>query len=170
MNINHFCLYLGLIAGIWGWSFPAEAVTVYFKDGTQIEVDSVTRIGNSVCLFVDVSMIDTARTQIKELQEAKTSPKKGLAVVNVDFSPSEDNTEIIATGNVVNHLSSPVQRIRVTVILMDKGDNELLTIHGYVRPEKMSPGQTGSYRLQVKKPHGFWKASVDVQADVLPQP
>ncbi len=64
-------------------------------------------------------------------------------------------------------MSSAVQNIRITITLQDKNDKPLLTIHGYAHPEKLEPGQTGSYRVQVRKPEGFWKASVAVKADTV---
>ena len=165
MKYRYLCLVLlGLVLG---QVSPASAVTVYFKDGTQVEVEKVTRIGNSVCLFVDISKIDTTKTLIDELPGKEMTLPKGLAVVNVEFSPSEDNAEIIATGNVVNNSEYPVQHVRVTAILMDKNDHVLLRVQSYVRPEKLLPGQTGTYRFQVKKPQGFWKASVEVQGEAV---
>lgn len=166
MKYISVCLIMiGLIVGI---ALPSPAVTVYFKDGTQLEVDRITRIGNSVCLLLDISRIDTTRTtEIEELPGTKQSPQKGLTLTNVDFSPSNDNSEIIATGNVVNNSSHTVQNVGITAILMDKDDKVLLRVQGYVRPEKLSPGQTGSYRLQVKKPEGFWKASVEVHGEAI---
>lgn len=148
----------------------AEALTVYFKDGTQLEVDQVTQIGNSVCLMVDISRIDTTRTPIEALPGTTPVQTGKLAVVNANFTPSEDNSDIIATGDVVNNTASAVQNIRITVTLQDKNDRTLLTIHGYTRPEKLESGQTGSYRIQVRKPEGFWKASVAVKAETVPQP
>ncbi|MBD3309163.1 hypothetical protein GF339_22360 [candidate division KSB3 bacterium] len=145
----------------------APAVTVYFKDGTQMVVDRITRIGHSVCLLVDISRIDTTKTPIEDLAETPQVSQEALALTNVDFAPSADSSEIIATGDVVNNSSYPVRRIQVTAILMDEDDHVLLTIQGYVKPETVLPGQTGSYRLQVKKPAGFWKARVELKADAI---
>ncbi len=165
MKYISLCLVItGFVLGI---ASSSPAVTVYFKDGTQLEVDRITRIGNSVCLFLDISRIDTTKTEIEELPGTEKISQKGLTLTNVEFSPSDDNSEIIATGNVVNNSAYTVQRVRVTTILMDKDDNVLLTIQGYVRPEKLLPGQTGSYRLRVKKPKGFWKANIDVHGDAI---
>ncbi|GAK54793.1 hypothetical protein U27_01623 [Candidatus Vecturithrix granuli] len=152
------------------WTGVAHTMTVYFKDGTQLEVDQVTRIGSSVCLMVDISRIDTTRTPIEALPGTTPTKPGTLSIVNTNFTPSEDNSEIIATGDVVNNTASAVQNIRITVTLQDKNDRTLLTIHGYTRPEKLEPGQTGTYRIQVRKPEGFWKASVAVKAETIPQP
>ena len=152
------------------WTGLAHAMTVYFKDGTQLEVDQVTRSGNFVCLMVDIARIDTTRTPIEALPGTTPAQSGKLSILNVNFLPSDDNQDIIATGDVVNNTSTTVQNIRVIVALKDKSDKVLLTIHGYTRPEKLAPGQTGSYRIQVKKPEGFWKASVDLKADTVPQP
>lgn len=149
---------------------PARALTVYFKDGTTLEVNQVTRVGNSVCLMVDLARIDTTRTPIEALPGAAPVQAGKLAIRNADFLPSEDGRDIIATGDVVNNTAATVRNIRVTVILKDKQDKDLVTIHGYARPQRLQPGQTGSYRIQVEKPKGFWKASVDLKADVVPQP
>lgn len=168
MKYTWICfLVVGLIIGI---ASPTKAVTVYLKDGTQLEVDKVTRLGDSVCLHLDISRIDTTRTEIEDLFPEEKITQRGLAVTNVDFSPSEDNTDLIATGDVVNNTQRAVQNVRVTAILMDKNDNVLLRIRGHVFPELLSPGQTGKYKFQVKKPKGFWKASVEVQADAVQQP
>ena len=153
-------------------AFPAQAVTVYFQDGTQLEVEKITRVGDAVCLFVDISQIDTTRTMIQDIQEQTipekaTVPLSGLSLENVDFSPSEDDRDIIATGEVVNHSTYPVQNVRVIVTLKDKGDRKLLTVRGYVRPGRLEAGQKGHYRLQVQKPQGFWKAGIDVQGDAV---
>jgi len=51
---------VGLVVSI----TTAEAVTVYLKDGTRLEVEKVTRLGNSVCLLVNISTIDTTKTVI----------------------------------------------------------------------------------------------------------
>lgn len=160
-------LTVGLIIG--GVS-PAKAVTVYLNDGTRLEVDKVTRIGDTVCLFLDISRIDTTRTTIEELLIEEKITQEGFVVANVDFSPSEDNTEIIATGDVMNNTQHPVQHVRVTAVLMDKNDKVLLRIRGHVFPEVLSPGQTGKYKFRVRKPKGFWKASVEVQANAVQQP
>jgi len=160
-------LIVGLIIGV---ASPTEAVTVYLKDGTRLEVDKVTRIGDSVCLFLDISRIDTTRTKIEDLSEEVKITQEGLVVTNVDFSASDDNTEIIAIGDVVNHTEYSVKNVHVTATLMDKNDNVLIRIHGHIFPEVLSPGQTGKFRFRVKKPKGFWKASVEVQADAVQQP
>lgn len=152
------------------WGSFTQAITVYFKDGTQLEVDQVTRIGNSVCLMVDLARIDTTRTPIETLAETMSAPPGKLSILNAEFLPSDDNRDIIAAGDVVNNTSATVRNIRVTVTLKDKNDNVLLTIHGYARPQKLKPGERGSYRIQVKKPDGFWKASVDLKAETVPQP
>ncbi len=165
--MKHISICLAIIGLAIVIASSSPAVTVYFKDGTQLKVERISRIGNSVCLLLDISKIDTSRTEIEELPGTTLAPQKGLTLSDVDFSPSDDNSEIIATGNVVNNSAYTVQRVRVTVILMDKDDNVLLKIQGYVRPEKLLPGQTGSYRLQVKKPKGFSKASVDVHGDAV---
>jgi hypothetical protein len=147
----------------------AEAVTVYLKDGTRLEVEKVTRLGNSVCLLVNISKIDTTKTVIEDflLEEEKKTVQEGLAITNAKFLPSDDNTEIIMTGQVENHTQNTVKNLQVTAILMDKADHVLLKVLGYVHPEQLSPGQTGTYRFQVKKPKGFWKASVDVQSEAV---
>ena len=163
--------YVLLMSVFIGMTTQAYAVTVYFKDGRQLEVESVTRVGDSVCLFVDIADIDTTRTQIEELPGTQPDVlQEGLNLTGVDFSPSEDGNEIIASGNVVNNSAYPVQQVQVTVVLKDKQDAVLLTIRGYVKPERLEAGQTGQYRLQVKKPQNFWKASVDVQAEAVQQP
>ncbi len=151
---------------------PLHAVSVYFQDGTQLEVENITRIGDAVCLFVDISKIDTRRTVIQELQGQTASenapvPLSGLSLEKIDFSPSEDDRDIIATGEVVNHSAYSVQNVRVIVTLKDKEARKLLTIQGYVRPGRLEAGQRGAYRLQVQKPKGFWKAGIDVQGEAL---
>lgn len=162
-------VYVGLVALLF-LAGSADALIVYFKDGTQLEVDQVTQMGSSVCLMVDISRIDTTRTPIETLPGTTPVQTGKLSILNANFTPSEDNSEIIATGDVVNNTASAVQNIRITVTLQDKNDRTLLTIHGYTRPEKLEPGQTGTYRIQVRKPEGFWKASVAVKADMMPQP
>ncbi len=161
---------LGALIMLLFWTNIAQAITVYFNDGTQLEVDQVSRIGSSVCLMVDISRIDTMRTPIEALPGTTPAQTGKLSVINASFTPSEDNSDIIATGDVVNNMSSAVQNIRITITLQDKNDKPLLTIHGYAHPEKLEPGQTGSYRVQVRKPEGFWKASVAVKADTVLQP
>ena len=151
---------------------PVQAVTIYFKDGTQMEVDNITRVGDAVCLFIDISKIDTRRTIIPNLQEqepvqAAPAPVSGLSLEQVDFVPSKDDRDIIATGEVVNHSAFVVQNVRVIVTLKDKEAHKLLTVQGYVRPESLEAGQRGSYRLQVQKPEGFWKAGIDVQGEAV---
>lgn len=146
------------------------AVTVYLKDGTRLEVDRIVRVGNSVALFLDISRIDTTRTTIEktaidEIMKTESTPIQGLAVTNVQFSPSADNTEIIATGTVENHSQRQVKNIHVTVTLMDKQGQVLLVIHGYPYPETLEPGQSGTYAFRARKPEGFGKASVDVKAE-----
>ena len=56
-----------LAALLGGMSAPALAVTVYFTDGTTLEVDNVTRVGNTAYLILDLSRIDLSRTDVKEL-------------------------------------------------------------------------------------------------------
>ena len=159
-------LIVGLVIG---GTTPAKAVTVYLKDGTRLDVEKVTRVGNTVWLFLDLSKIDTTRTTIEEVSGEVKTPQEGLAVVNVDFSPSDDNTEIIGTGKVVNHTPHSVKNVQVTAVLMDKNEKVLLRVRGHVQPEVLSPGQTGEYLFRVKKPQGFWKASVEVQGDTVQQ-
>jgi len=150
----------------------APAATVYFQDGTRMEVESITRVGDSVCLLVDPSTIDTSRTVIQEIQErpapaVEPVPVSGLSLEHVDFSPSEDGRDIIATGEVVNHSANAVQNVQVLVTLKDKEARKLLAIKGYVRPGRLDAGQRGTYRLQVQKPQGFWKAGIDVQGEAV---
>lgn len=165
---------LVLVSLLLGIAMPAAAVTVYLKDGTQLEVDKVVRIGDTVCLYLDISRIDTAKTPVKELREELGMPSEvapgSLAVTNFELTPSEDNTEIIATGNVDNQTQHTAKNIRVTLILMDKQDTVLSQIHGFARPDVLEPGQTGNFRFQVKKPEGFWKASVELKADADQSP
>ncbi len=167
--MKHTYVWILIVGLIIGGASPTKAVTVYLKDGTQLEVDRVIRIGNSVCLYLDISKIDMTRTVIEDLADEVKIPQEGLAVINVDFSPSDDNTEIIGTGEVANYSQYPVQDVRVTAILMDKNDKVLLRVNGYVHPEMLSPGQTGKYRFRVKTPKGFWKASVEVRGDAVQQ-
>ena len=167
--MKHFCLFCILIILLFGIATPGAAVTVYFKNGSQIEVENATRIGNSVYLLVNIDEIDTNRTRLEELQESPqpSQLQQGLILENVDFNPSEDNTEIIATGDVINPSKYTVQNVQVTIILKDKNDRKLLTIRTHARPNKILPGQRGSYRLQVKKPKDFWRASVDVTSETV---
>lgn len=167
--MKYIGISLVLLSLIFGITVPADAVTVYLKDGTRLEVDKVVRVGDTVCLYLDISRIDTARTPIKELREELGMPSEvipeGLAVTNFELTPSEDNTEIIATGNVNNQTQHTVKNIHVTLTLLDKQDTVLSQINGYARPQILESGQTGNFRFQVKKPTGFWKASVKIDAD-----
>lgn len=149
---------------------PVQAVTVYFKDGTRLEVEQITRIGDSVCLFVDIARIDTSRTAIKDITVKPAQPQPGLLLKNVEFLPSDDNTEIIATGEILNNFQYAVRDIKITVVLMDKDDRVLRKIYGHARPDILQPGETGRYELRAKKPKGFWKASVDAHAESVAQP
>jgi hypothetical protein len=159
------------LAILFSCAIPAQAgVTVYLKDGTQFEVESVTRMGDMVCLLIDISEIDTRRTPIEELEVGDESSSKiplqpGLRVTDVKFEPSEDNLDILATGTVHNATQHQVTNIQVVVTLMDREERVLLTINGSVRPATLEPGQSGSYAFRVRKPGGFWRASVDVKAD-----
>jgi hypothetical protein len=164
LSLAGWSMILGLILG---GVTSAQAVTVYFKDGTQLEVENVSRVGNRVCLMVDIDKLDTARTPIENLGgDVKVQPE-GLVITDVDFSPSDDNTEIIGTGKVVNHQQFEVRNVQVTAILKDKNDKVLLTIQGHVQPDTLKPGQSGAYFFRVQKPTDFWKASVEVQSEAL---
>ncbi len=151
---------------------PVQAVTVYFQDGTRIEVDEIVSVGDQLCLLVELSKIDTDRTLIPNLhtqeliQPANTSAA-GLELEHVDFMPSQDDRDIIATGEVINSTDSAVQNVRVLVTLKDKDGRKLLAVQGHVKPKRLEPGRRGSYRLQVQKPQGFWKAGIDVQAEAV---
>ncbi len=163
-------------------SITMAAVTVYLNDGTRLEVDKITRVGDSVALFLDISRINTRRTPIEEtnldellkiaetdaddmLKSESTSPKRGLAVTNLRFEPSADNTEILASGTIENHTQRRVGNIHITVTFMNKQGRVLLTIHGYPYPDILAPGQSGTYAFLAKKPKNFSKASVDVDAE-----
>ncbi len=167
--MKYFCISCVVMSFLLGIATPSAAVTVYFRNGSHIDVESATRVGNSVYLLININEIDTSRTRLEELPESQPSsqPRQGLILENVDFSPSTDNTEIIATGDVINNSAYAVQNVQVTVILKDKHDVKLLTIRSHVRPGKILPGHRGSYRLQVKKPENFWRASVDVSSEVV---
>ena len=168
--MKQMCLGIALVGLLCGGVAPAQAVTVYLKDGTQLEVEKVTRLGNSVCLMLDVSQIDTARTKIEDWADEVKIRQEGLVVANVDFALSTDNTEIIGTGKVVNHTAAPVKNVQVLAILKDRKENVLLRVRGYVQPEVLAPGQTGEYRFHVKKPENFASASVEVQGEGVQQP
>lgn len=160
-----------LIAGIVaGMVSSSPAITVYLKDGTRIEVDRVTRVGNSVCLLVDISQIDTTRTAIESVPGQEPKIQQGLTVTDVNFQPSEDGEEIFATGNVMNNSQQNVKNLRVTIILMDKSNRVLLTVRSSVQPDTLAPNQQGRYQTHIKKPKGFWKARVEVQSDTILQP
>jgi hypothetical protein len=175
-NMKSVSLFMMSVVVLLSCVLPAQAgVTVYLKDGTQFEVESVTRMGDMVCLLIDISEIDTARTPIEELavgdeSSPKTPPQPGLRVTDVKFEPSEDNLDILATGTVHNATQRQVTDIQVVVTLMDKEDRVLLTINGSVRPFTLEPGQSGSYAFRVRKPEGFWKANVNVKADMSQSP
>ena len=146
----------------------AEAVIVYFTDGSQLEVERATRVGETICLFVDPAKIDLTRTQLTGIPVATSRQAERLAVVDADFAPSDDNLDIIATGKVVNHSGAPVRQVRVLLILMDQQDQVLLRIHGYVQPDTLANEGTGSYRVRVQKPAGFAKARVEIEAEIVP--
>lgn len=151
------------------------AVTVYFKDGTRLEVDKVVRMGDSVALFVDLSRIDTRRTPIEESRmedvlrdsglKTESSPQQGLAVTNLRFEPSADNMDIIATGTIENHTQQRLSNLHITVTLMDQREQVLLTIHGYPYPDVLNPGQSGAYAFRARKPEHFSKATVEVNTE-----
>ena len=141
------CLTAGLIFSVvlLFQAAPIHAVTVYFQDGTHMEVENISRVGDTVCLFVDISQIDTTRTVIQDLQELPApekapAPLSGLSLENIDFSSSEDERDIIATGEVINHSAYSVQNVRVIVTLQDKDVRKLLEVQGYVRPGKIGLG------------------------------
>lgn len=166
-----------LIALVWsGFAVNGVgAVTVYFRDGTRLEVEKVVRMGDAVALFVDISRIDTARTPIEETSpdgmmrdaglKAENSAANALAITNLRFEPSDDNLDIIATGTIENRTQRRVGNIHITVTLLDGDDRVLLTIHGYPYPDVLEDGQTGTYAFRARKPQDFRKATVDVEAE-----
>jgi len=162
------CFFIGSLCS------TASAVTVYFTDGTTLEVDQIVKMGNAVYLTIDLSRIDTSRTQIQDL-DAPDSPQtrviqqSGLSIANFTITPTEDQTELIIAGDVSNHAGFAVKDVRVNVTLQDKQGQKLLTVKGYVRPEQIADGETGSFSLQIRRPENFWKASADVQATSLSQ-
>lgn len=155
-----------------GIAITAHAsVMVYLRDGTRLEVDKVVRMGNQIALFLDISRIDTSRTPLEEPAIEEIMPteqrrlEQGLAITDVQFSPSDDNTEILCTGTVKNASQYPVKDVQISVTLMDKQEQILLVIHGHPYPASLDPGQSGTYAFRTKRPDGFWKASVDVKAE-----
>jgi hypothetical protein len=147
------------------------SVTVYLRDGTRLEVDKVVRMGNQAALFLDISRIDTSRTLLEEptigevMQMERRRLEQGLAITDVQFSPSDDNTEILCTGTVKNASQYPVKDIQISVTFMNKQEQILLVIHGFSYPTTLEAGQSGIYSFRAKRPDGFWKASVDVKAE-----
>ncbi len=159
-------VFVCLAVFVGGMSSTAAAITVYFTDGTTLEVDEIARMGDTVYLTIDLSRIDTSRTPIQDV----ASPQKpavrqsGLSIENFEITPSEDQTELTISGEVSNNAEFPVTAVKVSVTLQDKQGQKLLTVLGAVRPEKLAVGETGSFSLQVRRPENFWKASADIQA------
>ncbi len=160
-----------LVVCIGGMSSTAAAITVYFTDGSTLEVDQIARMGDAVYLTIDLSRIDTSRTPIQDVE----SPQKpaisqsGLSIANFEITPSEDRTELTISGEVSNNAEFSVTDVKVSVTLQDKQGQKLLTVLGAVRPEKLAVGDTGSFSLQVRRPENFWKASADIQATSAPE-
>ena len=159
-----FFVFLG------GMPSTARAMTVYFLDGTTLEVDQIVKMGDVVYLTVDLSRIDTSRTPIQDIDalddasQTRVIQQSGLSIENFAITPSEDQTELHISGDVSNHAGFPVNDVRVNITLQDKQGQKLLTVKGYVRPEKLADGETGSFSLHIRRPENFWKASADIQA------
>jgi hypothetical protein len=99
------------------------------------------------------------------MQMERRRLEQGLAITDVQFYPSDDNTEIFCTGTVKNASQYPVKDVQISVTLMDKQEQILLVIHGHPYPATLEAGQSGTYAFRAKRPAGFWKASVDVKAE-----
>lgn len=153
-----------------GMTSTAHAITVYFLDGTTLEVDQIVKKDDVVYLTVDVSRIDTSRTPIQDIDaldeasQTRVIQQSGLSIQNFAITPSEDLAELHISGDVSNQAGFTVKDVRVNVTLQDKQGQKLLTVKGYVRPEKLADGETGSFSLQIRRPENFWKASADIQA------
>ena len=162
-------MFIGGLLWIGGTASTASAITVYFADGITLEVDQITKMGNTVYLTLDLSRIDTSRTPIQDLDALESSQTRviqqaGLSIANFNITPTEDNTELVISGDVANNAEFAVKDVRVNVTLQDQQGQKLLTVKGYVRPEKLAVGKTGTFSLQIRRPENFWKASADVQA------
>lgn len=156
-----------LAALLGGMSAPALAVTVYFTDGTTLEVDNVTRVGNTAYLILDLSRIDLSRTDVKELDALGSAQppiqQEGLSLLNFNIVPSDDLEQLTIVGDVFNNTRETVRDVRVVVTLKNKQDRNLMTAQTDIRPATLAAGETGHFELHVNKPTGFAKASAEVQ-------